>query len=281
MSSNLYWKIVLSLVDRGITSAQIWRVVDPDQYYEVIRMKNHGFRIRNLLADARKNMGLTKCALDYMKLNKINSKIEENRIYKLCQINNLSPIKLATFMSKWSEAHNSHLGHRTRLAKNVFWVSGGGGLNSKARYLFDALCKSVPLVRFADWLHCENPFLRCVDSLMIVWDNGKITGGTESIVKSVFAGEYVCIPAPKPYLKFEMFTKPVLLWGDEDCLCVHHRDFIDMDAIGRFEPLIYKVVFRADASELDDISVEDVYGFIQWGNEFGVIDDDMILVVNN
>lgn len=256
--SRRYWDIVNSLVERGITTRDMWRVVDPTQFSEVLKCKLHGFKIKNILCDVVKCMAMSKCAKDYIFLSDVIFD-STNPIFQICLANDVDPLKLAKFMLFWSAANL--LGK----VRNVFWIQGKP--ETGARLLFDAVTSSVPLVRYADWMHPENPFIRCSRALMVGWDNGRISKSHLDMVMKVFSGEYICYPLPPPKLKFEMFCTPVLLWGDDDVLYVHSNECIDVSTSSKLRLLISKLSLKVPMPErVTCISVNDVRSFIKWGS---------------
>ncbi len=256
--SRRYWLIVISLVDRGITTQSMWRLLDPHQYNEVLKCKEHGFRIRNILREVVRNMAMSKQALDYMLLHPVPGNYLDNPIYTLCTVNMIDPLKLATYMVCWASAKQIYT------VRNTFLITGNS--STGARLLFDAISGSSPLVRYADWFHPENPFHRCVNSLMIVWDNGKIRANHLAIVKQVFAGEYILQAAPKPYLKFELFTKPVLAYANHEIFHIHHENYVDMSFKNDFMNHTFHLNLTTDIGDsIKMISINDVHQFVQWG----------------
>lgn len=255
--SRRYWDIVNSLVERGITTRDMWRVVDPNLFSEVIKCKLHGFKIKNILCDVVKCMAMSKCAKDYIFIT--DAKFDtSNSIFQICLANDVDPIRLAKYLMIWSAAHQ--LGR----VRNVFWIQGK--CTTGARMLFEAISSSVPLVKYADWMHPENPFIRCSKALMIVWDNGRISKSNLDMVMRVFSGDYICHHLPAPHLKFEMFCTPVLLWGGDDVLYVHSQDGVDMESGSEIRLMISKLCLSAPLPAcVSSISVNDVRAFIMWG----------------
>lgn len=270
-ASRRYWEIVMKLVDRGITTSDMWRLLEPDLFNQVVSRREYGFKIKNILSDVCKNISWSRSALEYMLLNKIEGDIILNPLYQLCLLNDFDPIKVASYITCWASCSE------IQRVRNVFWISGN--VKSCARVLYDAIAGSVPLVKSANWHDCENPFLRCMKSLIIMWDNGKISGSHASIVYRVFKGQYVCIGARKPYLKFEIIPKPVLLWGEDDIFHIHHNDFVDSSMVSEFEANTFKLHLKADASStVKFISIDDVHEFVQWGhNNLSDLNENMIV----
>lgn len=269
--SQRYWSLVQSLVDRAITTRDLWRVIDPGQYAQVLKSKEYGFKIKNILCDVAKTMAWTKCAMDYMKSSDAVFDTT-NPIFQVCLANNIDPIKLASYIAKWASAHNEGK------VRNVFWITGS--TSTGARLLFDAIASSVPLVKYADWMTPENPFWRCTKSLMIVWDDGRISQSQLPVIMPVFRGDYICRGAPPPYRKFEMFCTPVLLWGDpDDIFYVHSSECVSTDHVDDFKAMCTRLHLTAPLPPcVSNFTVRDVHAFVRWGlgtNDCDVADIDM------
>lgn len=257
--SDLYWKLVRSLIDRGITTREGWHRRDPVEYRHYYHRNQRGFRVREILADVVKHMYWSKTFSDFAVGCQEVSNIRENTVYQILRANGYDPKTVGTVLVKWA----GHLSPR-----NTVWINGLP--RTGAPQLAEALVYLSPLVGSVNWRNRVNPFERCGSSLVLWWDGGCIYNSTVGLVKQVLGGEYVLVPRDSSQGGglSELFKTPVIIYSAHDICKTVSLDGKESEEYSEgLRDTMYKITLTETIAPDVCIGCGDVGNFLSWASK--------------
>ncbi len=255
-----YWRVVNSLIDRGIANKDAWKALDYAQFSYYYHRNRPGFRVDQILYDVTRHMAWSKNMCDYIRGDYPVKDIRNNQVFRLLKWNGYYPEKVGSLVAKWSELLTP---------RNTIWISGNVG--SGAHTFAEALAYSVPLVGVADWRHATNPFIGCGNKLCILWKGGYVNECCVGLCTQVFGGTYTQLPlnpkktSPVPE---EIFRTPVVISSEATMTKTYSKDRgISDEYAPALEPTMYKIVFsKPKPYDIECVSGQDWNEFITWTN---------------
>ncbi|BCZ16689.1 Rep protein [Aviadenovirus bubonis] len=258
-ATDLYWKLVRSLIDRGITTKEGWSRRDPVEFRHYFKRNQKGFRIRQILADVHKHMFWFKTFHDYCVGSHEVRHCHGNIVYRLLSMNGYDPRLVGSMLVKWAGLSSP---------RNTVWITGVP--SSGADQLVEALVYLSPKVGIADCRNRTNPFVGCESSLLLWWKGGRVSECSVQLVQQVFGGEHVFLTSRTCHADgaCEMFRTPVLVFANHDMCSVLNMQGKEVDDYGEsLRSTMFKIELTAPLSWMDCVGVGDVYNFLTWASK--------------
>ncbi|APY28339.1 putative parvovirus NS1 superfamily protein [Psittacine aviadenovirus B] len=248
------WRVVESLMDRGITSTTLWRAVDPAEYDRFKKITRRGWRVEELLQDAVTHLPWSKTLRRYLIGSRPPRFPEGNLLYRVLEGNGYCPRSVGTLLLRWADRLSE---------KNTLWISGTA--NSGARALTECIAYLAPVRSSADWRR-QNPFCRCCPSTLIWWDHGRVREEHVGLVRQVLSGQYVVFPENvwEEGLLKEMSRTPVLASSDDMCKVLDAAGLEIDDYESMLKSLIYRLHLKEDLPSGERITEAVVKDFFAW-----------------
>ncbi|WXH80951.1 MAG: ORF2 protein [Psittacine adenovirus 12] len=251
--SSKRWRLIESLMERGITSKALWKTIDPCEYRRYKKKTKRGWTVVDLLRDTTTHLPWSMTLKVYLIQGKVPRYIEGNSVYQVLEANDYCPRSVGSLILLWAERES---------ARNTLWISGGPDTGADA--LVECLFYLAPIRSVADSRR-ENPFCRCTPSVLIWWNGGRIQEQHVGLVRQVFGGEHVIFPTLcwEEGLVKELYRTPVLASSDAMDIVVDARG-LELDG---YSPMLSSTMYRLNLTEkMPDLEIteSDLQEFFSW-----------------
>lgn len=262
--SAQYWKLVNSLIERGITSEDAWYYSDRAEYFYYLKRGMKGFRVGKIIKDVVRHTCNTRTLYDFIIKDHWVEQVERNPVYKLLRANNFDPAEVGTVLVKWSGLIS---------ARNTVCISGGD--NTGARWLADAIAFTAPMLGVVRSDRAQ-PFYGCDNCNLILWREAPLDKVHADVCKRVLSGTHV--PKGHEYAGGvtvrDLYRTPVLVNINHgaDVFNGNHRALCG-DVGDELENVAYRLHLFA-FWDPEPITCNDVRDFLTWSCDHKVCVQD-------
>nr|WDW25800.1 MAG: replication-associated protein [Canine parvovirus]WDW25802.1 MAG: replication-associated protein [Canine parvovirus] len=253
-TSERYMALVNWLVEHGITSEKEWIREDQESYLTHNASSSSRSQIKAALDNASKIMMLTKSAEDYLIGQSPPICPEENRVYRIFEMNGYDPVVAGSILLGWAK--------RRFGKRNAIWLYGPA--TTGKTNIAEAIAHAVPFYGCVNWTNENFPFNDCVDKMLIWWEEGKMSAKIVESAKAILGGSKVRVDQ-KCKASQQIDSTPVIITSNTDMTIVVDGNQTTREHRQPLEDRMFQFYLgRRLPDDFGKISKKEIREFFKW-----------------